>query len=306
MNHAPTYDVIGLGCVCWDFVTIVRRYPALDEKQELVQLLQQGGGPTATGVVAVARLGGRAAIWGRVGDDEFGQKCAAEFVAEGVDTGHLEMAPGRTTQFAFCVAEAGSGLRSIFWKPGNMGKLDPQGLDRAALLDCKCFLIGAHHSSAAIAAANAVREAGIPVVLDLERPGPDDEGLLAASDYPILPADYVRAQTGMDDAVAAGRQVHEALGRLLIVTLGVEGAVAFRNGQAYHQPAFIMEEVVDTTGAGDVYHGAFAYGLALGKGLEENMRFAAAVAALKCRALGGRTGIPNTGEVEELLGTQAA
>jgi len=301
MSNSPAFDVIGLGTVCWDFVTIVRRYPALDEKQEMTELLQQGGGPTATGVVAVARLGGRAAIWGRVGDDDFGDKCRAEFEAEGVDTGRLQIAPGKTTQFAFCVAEAGSGLRSIFWKPGNMGKLDPDSLCHDALRECKCFLIGAHHSAAAIAAATVVREAGIPVVLDLERPGPDDAGLLAVADYPILPAEYVRTQTGLEDPVEAGRRLHAEWGPLLIVTLGVEGAVAFRDEAEHHQPAFIMEEVVDTTGAGDVYHGAFAYGLALGYGLEENMRFAAAVAALKCRALGGRTGIPTMDEVRAKL-----
>ena len=302
MTNDPTYHVIGLGCVCWDFVCIVRHYPALDEKQELTELLQQGGGPTATGVVAVARLGGRAAIWGRVGDDEFGHQCINEFQHEGVDVAHLEIAPDRTTQFAFCVAEEGSGFRSIFWKPGNMGKLDPEALDTDALLDCKCLLIGAHHSAAAVRAARIAGAAGIPVVLDLERPGPDDQALLEVANFPIVPLDYVVGHTGMDDPVAAGLELHRELGKLLIVTLGAQGAVAFEGGELVHgQPAFPVERVVDTTGAGDVYHGAFAYGFALGHGLQENMRFAAAVAALKCRALGGRTGIPARAEVDQLL-----
>jgi ribokinase len=274
----------------------------LDEKAGLEVLLQQGGGPTSTGLVAVARLGGKAAIWGRVGDDDFGAKCLAEFATEGVDTAHLEVIAGKTSQFAFCVAEEGTGRRAIFWKPGNMGKLDPEALDRAAVTDCKCLLIAAHHVKASIRAAGWAREAGIPVVLDLERPGPDDDALIAVTDHPILPAEYLTRRFEADDPLGAAAAFHRELGRPLIVTLGPEGSVAFDNGETHRQPAFPVENVVDTTGAGDVFHGAYAYGLTLGYEVARNMRFAAAVSALKCRALGGRTGIPSMAEVEGLLG----
>lgn len=297
----PTFDVIGIGCVCWDFVTRVTRYPLLEEKAGIEELLQQGGGPTSTGLVAVARLGGKAAIWGRVGDDDFGDKCRAEFLVEGVDTTHLGTVPGCTSQFAFCVAEEGTGRRAIFWKPGNMDKLDPEALDRAAVTDCKCLLIAAHHVKACIRAANWAREAGIPVVLDLERPGPDDDALLAVTDHPILPAEYMQRRFDAADPLAAAASFQRELGRPLIVTLGPEGSVLLDGDRTHHQPAFVVSPIVDTTGAGDVYHGAYAYGLTLGYDVEYNMRFAAAVAALKCRALGGRTGIPRLPEVGALL-----
>jgi sulfofructose kinase len=297
----PTFDVIGIGCVCWDFVTSVTHYPMLEEKAGMEGLLQQGGGPTSTGLVAVARLGGRASIWGAIGDDDFGTKCLAEFATEGVDTAHLQIVPGCTSQFAFCVAEEGTGRRAIFWKPGNMGKLDPDSLDRAAVTDCKCLLIAAHHVKASIRAAGWAREAGIPVVLDLERPGPDDDALLAVTDHPILPAEYMLRRFEADDPLEAAAAFHRQLGRMLIVTLGPEGSVVFDNGESYHQPAFPVEKVVDTTGAGDVFHGAYAYGLTLGHDVRRNLRFASAVSALKCRALGGRTGIPRMAEVEALL-----
>ncbi len=302
----PTFDVIGIGTVCWDFVCTVSRYPALDEKAEYNQLLQQGGGPTATGVVAVARLGGRAAMWGRVGDDDFGHKCAGELVAEGVDIAHLEMVAGKTSQFAFCVAQEDTGQRSIFYKPGTAGKLDPAALDPAAVVDCRAMLIGHHHAAAAVWAAGLAREAGVPVVLDLERPGPDDEALLAAADYPILPAEYLATRTGEPDPLTAGMALHRELGRLVIVTRGAAGSLAFVDGRIIEQPAFAVAPVIDTTGAGDVFHGAFTYGLTLGYDLEENLRFASAVAALKCRALGGRTGIPSMAQTREFLAAQGA
>ena len=301
MTNHPAFHVIGLGTVCWDFVGSVERYPALDEKQALSALIQQGGGPTATGVVAVARLGGRAAIWGRIGDDDFGAKIVAEFHAEGVDTSRLQRATGKSSQFAFCVAQQGTGHRSIFWKPGDAGDMPPSSLDREALLDCRCLLLSAGHAEAALQAARWAREAGIPVVVDLERPRPGGEELLRACDYPIVPHDYATEVCGIDDPLAAGRRLSERLGGLVIITRGAEGSVAFRGGEVHMQPAFAVTPVVDTTGAGDVYHGAFAYGLALGYGLEENMRFASAVAALKCRALGGRTGIPTFDEVQRFL-----
>lgn len=294
--------MIGLGCVCWDILGTVAKYPALDEKAELQALAQQGGGQAATALVAVARLGGRASIWGRVSDDEFGRKNLAEFAAEGVDTSHLQVHSGKTSQFAFCAAEQASGHRSIFWKHGTVGKIEPESLDREALLDCACLLLDAHHLDASIRAAHWAREAEVPTVLDMERPQPANQALLEACRYPILPAVYARHHSGLSDPVEAGWKLHRELGRLLIVTCGTEGAYAFVDGELHHQPAFAVEPVIDTTGAGDVYHGAFAYGLTLGYDLAENMAFAAAVAALKCRALGGRTGIPSLLQARELMG----
>lgn len=182
-----------------------------------------------------------------------------------------------------------------------MGKLDPGELDMARLLDCRCLLVDSHHVAAATAAAVAARELGIPVVLDMERPQPGNADLLGACDYPILPEVYAKVHSGLGDPIEAGWALHRSLGRLVIITMGTRGAMAFVDGETYHQPAFEVEPVVDTTGAGDVYHGAFAYGLSQGWGVEDNMRLAAAVAALKCTALGGRTGIPSLDEARRLM-----
>lgn len=301
MTHDAPFDVIGLGGVCWDILATVPRYPELDEKMEMQEFTQQGGGQAATAIVAVARLGGTAAICGRISDDEFGAKNLAEFRREGVHTDMLQIVPGHTSHFAFCVAELGAGHRTIFWKHGTVAKLTAEDIDREAVLRCKCLLLDAHHSAASIGAARWARDAGVPTVLDMERPHPDSQALLETCDYPILPACYATLLTGLADPVDAGWKLHRDLGRLVIVTLGVRGACAFADGELLQVPAFEVSPVVDTTGAGDVYHGAFAYGLTLGYALEENMRFAAAVAALKCRALGGRTGIPSFAEAREFM-----
>jgi len=301
MNAGPSFDVIAIGGVCWDILGTVERYPGLDEKTELSTLLQQGGGLAATAIVAVARLGGRGALWGKIADDEFGRKNLEEFAREGVDTTHLQVVPGGTSQFAFCVAEEGSGHRTIFWKSATVGRLQPSDLDRDAILDCRALMVDGNHFEAALQVARWAHEAGVPTVLDMENPNEKNGELLRLCDWPILPEDFAVKLTGLPHALEAGEQLHRQLGKPLILTRGLRGSAAFVEGAVHLQPAYRIERSVDTTGAGDVFHGAFAYGLALGYDLTENLRFASAVAALKCRALGGRTGIPSFAEAREFM-----
>ena len=312
----PTFDVIGMGCCCWDYLGVVEQYPGLDAKVAMKQLVQQGGGQAGTAMVAVARLGGRAAIFGRVGQDEFARRNYEAFQAEGVDTSGLVTVPRTTSQFAFCAIDEPSGKRSIFYIHGTKGKFRPEELPREKLLDCKCLLVDGHHNVAAVAAAGWAREQGIPVVLDLERPQVQDEQLVSLASHPIVPEDFAVDFTGEADfrdaaqamlergpATASGRFPRPQRGpEVVILTRGPEGAVAVTREGVIEQPALPVEPVVDTTGAGDVFHGAFAYGIALGYDLARNLKFASAVAALKCRVLGGRAGIPTMEETDAFLG----
>jgi sulfofructose kinase len=154
---------------------------------------------------------------------------------------------------------------------------------------------------AAIQAAQWAREAGIPTVLDMESLRPRGEELLRLAEFAILPEHFVHEHTGREDLAGAAEEMRRRIGGTLVVTQGDRGCTAFHGDQVIRQPAFRIEKVIDTTGAGDVFPGAFAYGLALGYDLEENLRFSAAVAALKCRALGGRAGIPTYDEAKALI-----
>lgn len=301
-----TFDVCALGCVCWDYVGIVEEYPELDEKALLTDLIQMGGGLSATAMSAVAALGGKARIFGRMGDDDFGDKIAAAFDAEGVDHSGIEVLPGITSQFAFCVAHKSSGRRTIFWKPGTYERMLPGEVDLAALTDCRCLLIDHHHLRAAVEAGHYARAHGVPVVSDIERVQPGAEEFVAASDYPIVPRRFARDLTGQTDLRLAADKLLDLGPQVVIITQGEEGVTAFLRQGEIHQPAFQVEPIVDTTGAGDVFHGVFAYGLALGQDLPEALRFAAAAAALSCRGLGGRGALPTMAEVTALLSTSPA
>jgi len=299
----PTYDVCAVGGVCWDFVGIVEELPGLDEKAGMAELLQMGGGLSGTAMAAVAALGGRAKVFGRVGDDDFGGKILTEFRQQGVDTSGLQVLPGVTSQFAFCLAHRPTGRRTVFFKAGTYERMGAGELDLAAVTDCRALLVDHHHMGAAIEAARCARVRGLPVVGDIERVLPGAEDFVTAVTHPIVPRRFLREFTGEEDLVAGVRRLQERGLELVIVTQGEEGVTAFVGDEQLHQPAFAVEPIVDTTGAGDVFHGAFAYGLALGHELAENLRFAAAGAALSCRALGGRGALPTRAEVEALLST---
>ena len=297
----PKFDVCALGGVCWDFVGIVDCYPELDEKALLSEVVQMGGGLSGTAMAAVAALGGKAGIFGRIGDDDFGQKILAGFRQERVDTAGLEVLPGITSQFAFCVAHRETGRRSIFWKPGTYERMRPGDVDLAALTDCQCLLVDHHHLAAATDAARHARAEGLPVVADIERVQPGAVEFIQAVEVPILPRGFVRALSGEDDLDRAARYVQSLGPKTVVITCGDEGVLAYSGGERLHQPAFCVQPVVDTTGAGDVFHGAFAYGLALGYDLPRNLAFASAVAALSCRGLGGRGALPTMEQVRQLL-----
>ena len=298
----PIRDVSALGGSCWDYLALVPAYPALDEKVAIADFSTQGGGRAGTAAAAVGRLGGSVAIFARVGDDSFGGEIRRGFEADGVDTTWLMEVPGARSHFAFCVVDRPTGKRTIFYDHGTKGRFSEADLDREALLNCRCLLTDSHHDEVSVAAARWAQEAGVPVVLDLERPKPCNEALLEASTYPIVPADYAMALTGEATIEAAGREMLRRGPKVAILTSGSRGAWAITAGDVIHQPAVRVGPIVDTTGAGDVFHGAFAYGVALGYDLPTNLRFAATVAALKCRKLGGRAGIPTMDEVQAMMG----
>lgn len=295
------FEVIGMGGAAWDILGIVEHYPQPGEKSEFIAYEEQGGGQAATAMVAVARLGGRAAIMGTNGTDEIGAKIRQGFVEEGVDASWLLERPGGSSHVAYCMVDQSTGDRTIFFTRGDKRRLQPEELDRDFILSGRCFLCDTHHWQAAGVAGQWAREAGLPVVTDLERDTPGNDTLFRRGTHHIIPEHYLLEYFGesdRDQAVQALWRRYEP--EVVVVTRGPEGAIAYTGQEELDQPAYPVEEVVDTTGAGDVYHGAFAYGLTLGYDLPTNLEFAALVAGLKCRRLGGRAGIPTAAELAEL------
>ena len=297
MNPAPL--ITGIGYCGMDYLCIVPYVP-LDDKVEMVKSLVQGGGPAVTAIVAAARLGARTVFGGAVGDDERGARILAGLKEEGVDTRGVKVRPRARSPAGICWIEQKSGWRSIAWTHGTARPLAPREIDRGTILRSDVLHLDGHQTRAAIAAARIARRHGVAVSLDAGTIVPGIEELLALSDIVIASAEFARRHTGEARPEAAVRKLFSAGRRFSAVTLGPAGALGFDGSLLLRCPAFEVG-VVDTTGAGDVYHGAFAFAFASGKPWPECMRFAAAVAALKCTRFGGRTGIPDFKTTEKFM-----
>ncbi|WP_298037050.1 PfkB family carbohydrate kinase [uncultured Desulfuromonas sp.] len=295
-----SHQVVGLGQCALDLLGTLSRYPGVDEKAELHEVLIQGGGPVATALVALCRLGVETAFWGRVGDDDFGEKIRSGLEGEGVDCSGLLSDSGRTSQVAFIAVEGGSAHRNIFWHRGSARPLEPDEVDPGILGAAQVLHLDGLQRGASLAAARIARSRGLITVLDGGTFREGTEELLPLIDHPVVSERFARSLCP-DDPLRAVDLLLDRGGLAATVTLGALGShTGSREGERFHQPAFLVD-AVDTTGCGDVFHGGYIFGLLQGWPLKRVVRFAAACAALKARKLGGRTAIPTLAEAEAFL-----
>jgi sulfofructose kinase len=286
-----------MGLAGLDLLGVLPGYPARNSKNRLTRFSVQGGGPAATASAAAARLGASARFVGKVADDGFGQTILDGLVDVGVDVSFAVVAAGGRSPVSFVAVDAGDGSRTVFHAPTDRPPLAPDEIDWACLDGVAVLLVDGRQPAAQLAAATRARAAGVKVVLDAEKLDDDTRGLLSLTDVCIASGELADelggASSALDRLAGFGPEV-------VVVTLGENGSLGRADGRLVEQPALPVE-VIDTTGCGDVYHGAFAVGLLAGRPLAGCMELAAAAAALKCRALGGRAGLPTAAEVEAFL-----
>jgi len=301
-------DVVGLGCCAVDFLAIVPQYPKPDTKTQVLEFTKQGGGLVGTALVALARLGARTRFVGKVGDDELGRFIVDTFKQDRVDTSGLKLVKGCTARFAFIVVDKATGKRTIFWTQAGIPKMTASDVRRADIASARFLHVDGLEMDAQLAAARMAKECGTTVVMDAEGVWPGTKELLALCDVIIASEAFIRAYTGERNATSGASALygeHQKIDprKIVVVTAGVRGSVCVSADGSFLQPAFDVD-VVDTTGCGDVYHGAFIFGLLRKWDLRRTAQFASAVAALKCRELGGRAGIPTLPEVQRFLGSR--
>jgi sulfofructose kinase len=292
------FDVYGLGQCALDYIGTVDAYPEPDVKCEISDLVIQGGGPVATALVALARWGASCVFAGVLGDDLFGRMIRASLDDEGVDTSQILVREKAGSQFAFALAEPKTGRRTIFWRRPTGPRPRPEEIDFSIIRRARVFHTDGLFAEACLAGARAAKAARVPVVVDA---GTLREGILelaGASDYFLASEGFSRAFVGGDKPVETCRRLAELGPRVTGVTLGEKGYVALAEGKVMERPAYRVQ-AVDTTGCGDVFHGAFTYGLLQGWNVEKSLDFAAWAAAMASLKLGGRAGIPSLAEVRE-------
>lgn len=295
------FDAVALGLNAVDHLIVVPHLPAFNTKLEYVSHTIAAGGQAATAMVALARLGLRARYIGSVGSDDEGRYQIDSLSSESVDVSKLAVIEGADTQSAFILIDQPTGERTIVWRRDARLALDPDRVDRASVTSGRVLHLDGHDTAAAIRAAAYAREAGIPVVLDIDNIYEGADRLLPLVDFLISSGSFPERMTGISDLRSALKTLASTTGaRLVGATLGSQGVLAYFRGEFIHTPGFSID-CKDTTGAGDAFHGGFIYGLLEAYSVEETFRFANAVAALKCRKLGARTALPMLEEVNAFL-----
>lgn len=296
-------DVLGVGECSLDTWLEVDALPAAGAKAAVSDWRELPGGQVATATLAAARLGLRAAYAGVVGDDAVAARVLAPLRAASVDCSRVRVAAGARTRAAVIVVERASGERAV------LGYRDPklaaEGAALAALSldDARLLLLDASDFAVALPLARAARARGLPVVLDIDTPSEPAEELLACVDFPVVSQGFAARAYGSADAALARLA---ALGaRLPVVTCGAGGALAVWGGRRLASPAFAVA-AVDTTGAGDAFHGAFAWGLLEGLDAVQLLRAANAAAALACTGRGAQGSLPDRARLDALLASPPA
>jgi sulfofructose kinase len=294
------FDVIGLGICAVDYLCLLPTYPELDEKTELVAFSKQGGGPVPTALVTLARLGANVSYIGKVGDDTEGQFIIKQLKQERVDTTFTIIDKSVQTPEAFIWVDQQTGKKCIALNRTGTVDVQPEEISRNDVVAAKILHLDGREVATSIQAAEWAREEGCLVVLDAGSMRPLMERLLNLVNYPVVSERFIQQFWNSIDPRQAVCKLLDFGVEAAVVTCGNKGCYAAANNEVLHQPAFQVN-VVDTTGAGDVFHGAFIYGLIQDWELKRILKFASAVAAIKCTKLGGRAGIPSLEEVENFL-----
>lgn len=294
------FDAIGLGSVCVDYLFVLRRYPEIGEKVVIQQYSKQGGGIIGTSMVAMARLGAKVSYIGKVGDDDLGRFTRAELEREGVDLSGLAIEAGAMSPFSYVLIDEETRNRTIFWSMGGVSPLSPLEISREHVISGRFLVLDDYEVEAALAAASWAQEGDTKVVLDAENVAPETEQLIKLCNVLKVSSSFAKEFTGEKEIERASASLRALGPDCVVVTLGEEGSFCLPQGGSFRTLGFQVE-VVDTTGAGDVFHGALVYGLLRFNDLEEIVEFSNAVAALKCTKLGGRDGIPTFSEVEAFM-----
>ena len=299
MRGSARVDLVGVGLNATDTVIPLKTFPERGSKIEYSSATVLPGGQVATAVVACQRWGLRTRYVGKLGDDDAGALHRAEFARAGVEAQLISVASAPSPQSLILVDAVGE--RTVLCRRDERLVLQPEELEREWIVNARALLVDGHDTAAAAAAAKWARDAGVPVIADLDELYPGLEGLLDKVDYLIVSRDFPLRLMKETDLESALRRMRSRYGcQLAAATLGQAGVLAW-DGNRYIYVAAYDVPVVDTTGAGDIFHAGFIYGLLREWPLRRQLDFGCAAAALNCTATGARGGIQPVEEIERLM-----
>lgn len=303
MSSTEAFDILGFGVVAVDDLLYVKQYPAAESKARVEHRLRQCGGLTGTALVAAARLGARCAYVGMLGDDDLSKEVLDCFAREGIDISHYARNPDAQPAHSTIVVDETHQTRTIFASLGGAAGAatdwPPADLIRAS----RVLLVDHHGIEGTLRAVRIARKNNVQVVADFERhPGGVFDELLREIDHLVISQKFAQFLTGESDPIQAAHALWNDRRSAVVITCGEKGCCFLEKNyeRPLTQPAFPVK-VLDTTGCGDVFHGAYAAALAWNRPLAERVKIASATASLKAQVRGGQSGCPTWEEVEEFL-----
>jgi sugar/nucleoside kinase (ribokinase family) len=292
----PVVDLVGVGLNATDTLISLAQFPVRGSKVEFAPVPLMPGGQTASAVAACRTWGLTTRYVGKLGDDDAARLHRSEFARLGVDARLIEMKDAASPQSVIIVDDGGE--RTVLIRRDDRLQLKACDLEREWVVNARALLVDGIEAEAATRAAGWAHEAGVPVIADIDEEYDGGDELLSCVDYLIVSRDFPVRVTGERDLARSLQILHGKYKcRLTAATLGPDGVVAWDGERLLHRAAFRVP-VVDTTGAGDIFHAGFIYGLMQGWELDRQLDFACAAAALNCTGQGARGCI---GGVEEIL-----
>lgn len=292
------FQVVGFGENAVDWVCRVPHFPEYDSKVRMERMLWMGGGQVATACSFCARFGLRTRYVGRVGDDELGRFARRDLGSEPMDL-VMETVAGAFSHHSLIIVDRPTGGRTIIWDRDPNLRYGPGELRRDKLVEGQILHMDVSDLPASIQVGQWAHEAGMKICLDIDRVQPGVEELIRLTDFLIASRSFVSAFGGTHDWRHNLSLVAEACPGFVAVTRGAMGVAAWRDGKIHEYPAFRVP-CVDSTGAGDMFHGAFIYSVLQGWSIGRCLRFSNAAGALACTKLGARCAIPTLEEILEL------
>jgi sulfofructose kinase len=297
----PEFDVVGVGLNATDTMLIVPHFPAYAGKVPFLEDFLCPGGQVASAMVACASLGLRAKYIGAIGDDERGRIQIESLRGTGINLDHVQIRVNCPNQSAYIIIDRSTGERTVLWRRHECLRIDPDQITEEQITCARMLHIDGHDTAAVAHAAAIARRHGIPVTVDVDTIYHGFDQVLPNIDYLVASSEFPAAFTGVNDPFSALETIQSEYGmRCAAMTLGAHGSLARMDGRFFYSPAFVVN-CVDTTGAGDVFHGAFCYAVLQGMPMRDALEFSNAMAALNCTALGARGGIRGLDGVRELI-----
>ncbi|MGH9662404.1 MAG: carbohydrate kinase family protein [Bryobacteraceae bacterium] len=301
MNQTPLFDVTGLGLNATDTLLLVPHFPAYAGKAPFDQEILSPGGQVASAMVTCARLGLRTKYIGTVGDDERGRVQMDSLRESGINLDDVEVREGCANQSAYIIIDRTTGERTVLWRREECLRVAPEQIAPEMITCARLLHIDGHDTPAVERAARIARENGIPVTVDVDTIYHGFDRVLPHVDYLIASSEFPVQWTNQSDPFRALETIRKEFGmRVAAMTLGAHGALALDSGGFVYSPAFVVN-CADTTGAGDVFHGAFCYAVLERMPMREALDFSNAMAALNCMAIGARGGILGREDARRLM-----